>query len=193
MMVIAAMRNFLESKFAFWFVTTILVGAATTANAFLQNHFAESQKRHSLSERLDLEVEYRLSQYIVGLARMSRYPEQPHTLRDGYTSDDVKALTQALIGIPKPVKDVLFFSMYPREFGDRPLAALLAEKASLHPDGAKTFKGQIASVSGDTLFEQRDFADVLKLASDVNRILFPGNASGEFFYYTDCPPDGPLC
>ena len=39
------MLEFLESKFGFWLITTVLVAAATTANAFLQNYFVERQKK----------------------------------------------------------------------------------------------------------------------------------------------------
>ena len=44
------MLEFLESKFGFWLITTVLVAAATTANAFLQNYFVERQKK-SFSDR----------------------------------------------------------------------------------------------------------------------------------------------
>lgn len=42
------MLEFLESKFGFWLITTVLVAAATTANAFLQNYFVERQKKAGL-------------------------------------------------------------------------------------------------------------------------------------------------
>jgi hypothetical protein len=186
-------RKISESKFGFWLVTTVFVGAATTGNAFLQNYFAEQQRQHTLSEHLNLEIEYRLSQFMASLAQMTDHEQLPWKLRNNYTQEDVKSLTQRLIGLPRSHNDILFFAMYPREFGKRPLASLLAEKASLHPDLANTLKNQLAYVAGGALFDHRDFTDVFTLASDVNHTLFPRNASGDFFYYTDCLAKSPLC
>lgn len=50
------MLEFLESKFGFWLITTVLVAAATTANAFLQNYFVERQKKASQTEKISLEI-----------------------------------------------------------------------------------------------------------------------------------------
>ena len=193
---IKRLQLLLESKFGFWLVTTLLVSTVTISHAYLQNSFSERQRRQTLLERLDLEIEYRLSQFMTGVAQVRG--DKPATLRGGYTAEDVKALTQILVGPPKPHKDIAFFSMFPQEFGARPLTSLLAEAASLRPGRARRYKEQIAYLSGGSLLlehggKARDFLDVMKLASEVNRELIFESVSGEFFYYTDCPPTSPLC
>jgi hypothetical protein len=182
-----------KSKFGFWLITSILTAFATVGFAFFQSYFAARQARLTQSAQLDLEVEYRLSQYMTGLARIQSDLSAKADQRVGYTGEDIKALTETLIGIPKAVKDIPIYSMFPKEFGARPLASLLAEKAWLHPDKAAVFKNQIASVSGDDFHMSEKFTDVVSLAKHVNRVLFPENAKGEFFYYTDCPSQSPLC
>jgi hypothetical protein len=81
--------DFLESKFGFWLVTTLLVGAPTLANAFLQSHFAETQRRATLVQKLDLEVEFRLSQYMSSIGRMTTGRGKDMKLRVGIAPDDV--------------------------------------------------------------------------------------------------------
>lgn len=86
---------------------------------------------------------------------------------------------------------LLFLSMYPREFGDRSLASLLAEKASLKPADSGVLKKQIAKLTAGEFF--RDHSDPAEMAAKVNRELFPKNVTGDFFPYTDCSPDNPFC
>ena len=174
-MSLKSVNAFLETKFGFWVVTTILAGAATTLNAFLQTSFTERQRASAQIRKLDLEVEYRISGFMVALSQIANHKAKPWKLKDGYDAADLKVLTQALVGSPKSVKDLIFLSMYPKDFGDRPLASLMAELQSelKSPDALNQ---QLAYVSGGKLFEGddwkgRNFEDVFTLASDVNKNL----------------------
>ena len=92
--------------------------------------------------------------------------------------------------------DVLFLSMYPKDFGERPLASLIAElESELKTPGA--LREQVTYVSGGNLFEGddwkgRNFEDVFSLASTVNRNLLHQRWR-KSFYYLDCLPESPLC
>jgi hypothetical protein len=87
------MLEFLESKFGFWLITTVLVAAATTANAFLQNYFVERQKKASQTEKISLEIEFRLSQYMAAIRQMTEGKNNDLKLKPSVTAEDVKAVT----------------------------------------------------------------------------------------------------
>ena len=195
-MSLAKVNAFLETKVGFWIVTSILAGAATTLNAYLQTNFAERQRSALLVQKLDLEIAYRLSEFMVAMSQMTDQSAKPWKLKPTYTPEDVKAVTQSLVGPPKSIKDLILLSMYPKDFGERPLASLMAElEAELKTPGA--FKDQLTYVSGGRLFEGddwkgRSFGDTLSLASSVNRNLFQKRWRNSF-YYMDCSADSPLC
>lgn len=185
------MLEFLESKFGFWLITTVLVAAATTANAFLQNYFVERQKKASQTEKISLEIEFRLSQYMAAIRQMTEGKNNNLKLKPSVTAEDVKAVTQILVGLPARHKDYAIYSVYPQEFGQRPLASLLAELATLKTERATLFREQVASLAGGALYEV-NFSDPFSVASLVNRTLIHRAIAGDLFY-TDCPPDAPLC
>lgn len=186
----------LKSKFGFWLVTTVLVGTATTLNAFLQTYFTERQRSSTQVHKLDLEIQYRISQYMVALSKITNQKSEPWALKQPYNGDHVKLLTQSLVGQPKPVADLLYFSMYPKDFADRPLASLMAElESELKTPGA--FREQITYVSGGKLFEGdkfdgREFENVAAIASSVNQYVLHERWRSSF-YYLDCPATSPLC
>lgn len=187
-----SLQKFLESKFGFWLITTALVAATTTANAYLQNYFAERQRSLVLTRKLHLEVEFRLSQYMSAVRKMTVGDAEKMLFRPPNSAEDLKALTHILVGVPDRHNDFAIHSVYPTEFGQRPFASLLAELSALRPERHSLYREQIARLAGGTLFEV-DFRNPFAVARLVNESLIQHAQYGDFLFYTDCPANHPLC
>lgn len=186
------LQEFLESKFGFWLITTALVAATTTANAYLQNYVAERQRNIGLAKNLQLEVEFRLSQYMSAVRQMTSGQAHEMRFRPPNSAEDLKAVTKILVGVPSQHKGFAIHSVFPTEFGQRPFASLLAELSILQPERYSHYREQIARLAGGTLFEV-DFRSPFAVARLVNESLIQHAQYGDFLFYTDCPASSPLC
>jgi hypothetical protein len=65
---IERINGVLESKFGFWLVTSVLAGVVAVVCTYSQTYFVEMRRAKSLAGRLDLEIECRVSQFMVALS-----------------------------------------------------------------------------------------------------------------------------
>ncbi|MFO1302995.1 MAG: hypothetical protein U1F54_04640 [Burkholderiales bacterium] len=178
-------------------ITSILAGAATIASAYLHAYFTEREQSGRQVRKLDLEIEFRIQEFMVALNAMTDQKVSPWKIKSPYTPDDVRLITRSLVGPPTPHKDLMIWSMYPKDFGDRPLASLIAELGAEVGD-EKLLENELVYVSGGKLFagdnwEGRDFSDVYGVATSVSKHILHSRWRKNGFYYLDCPANSPLC
>lgn len=188
----ASISRISESKIGFWIITTSIVGAATTANAYFQTYFSTRQLQTTQIERLELEYEFRLTQYLTAIERLSTSTKESATWKPEYSADDAKQLTRILVGTPAIYKDFPIYSVYPKEYGQSPLAGILAELAVLRPEKASRYRAAINTLASGQLLEM-DHSAPYRVAVQVNSTLIHKLAPGAFLFYMDCSPVNPFC
>jgi hypothetical protein len=208
----------LNSSIFLWFLSTIAVGGITYVWTVHQNRieaertqaqkkFIEISSRNEMIDKLNIEIEGRLSQFLVDVEHMVNKPyDKTFTLKNPYTLADVRKRWD-LMKLPPRVSQTAS-SVYP-DLADRGLVSLVIELDKLSQerdtqDKANAEKPEsnevkikdrklrdvVVDVQDDVIFEGKTKNEFLPIHQEfIKRIVRWNN----FFPYVDCGPDSPFC
>jgi hypothetical protein len=88
---ISRVWSFLNSAFGLWVLSTLAVGGLTTLYTQVHNRVVQQQAREERIEKLDLEIEGRLSQFLVNVEKMvAKRHDSRFSLRKGFANSDIQ-------------------------------------------------------------------------------------------------------
>jgi hypothetical protein len=88
---------FLNSDLGLWLLSTLAVGGLTALYTHIHSRVVEQQAKRQRIERLDLEIEGRLSQLLVNVERMIAKPyDSRFSLSKNFTRSDIRQCWRAL-------------------------------------------------------------------------------------------------
>ncbi len=209
-----------NSAFFLWFLSTIFVGGITLIWTNYQNRVTDARvksqreiealvARTTQIDKLNLEIEGRLSQFIVDVEHLVEKHdkgvvyERPYLLKAPFTEKDIRAKWQIMKGPPRnePTASLI----YP-EFIDRGIVSLIVELDKLegeaneatnnlaYPD-ARSLKRVVVAIQGDDIFQdygERGQDGFLPIWLRFREKIMRGEWS-TMFPYTDCNDSFPFC
>ena len=209
-----------NSSIFLWFVSTIAVGAITyiwtshqnrlaTERAILQKQMQSISERDEKIERLNLEIEGRLSQFIVDVEHMVKKPyDKPLTLKSPYTLADIRKRWDSM-KLP-PRLNQTPSNVY-ADFADRGIVSLIIELDKLEQerreatgrsrdesagannkanDRDRDLGGIVVDIQDDIIFDNKTKNEFLPVYREFNKRIMRWNS---FFPYMDCGPEFPFC
>jgi len=155
----------------------------------LSKGFAEALEKRATGEKiekLDLEIEARLSQFLVDLEAMVKPNDETLSFARGFSINDIKKRWVLLISRPTESKPVMF-----AEFETRPLVPLVVELSRLvSKEDREELRGVAAALSTGVV-EPGVVSIPPVLKRFHARVLL--RRWSNLFPYTDCDVERPFC
>lgn len=195
--------TFVNSSIFLWFLSTVAVGSITYVWTHFQNKIAaeriKSQKEQEEANakktkiaNLNLEIEGRLSQFLVDIESMVIKPyDAKYSLKQTYTVANIREKWDHMKMPPKISHNVS--AVYP-EYFDRGIISLLIELDKLQkemnmPDNKKLRK-IVVDIQDNAIFENKATNDFLPIYIEFNKNIMKWNS---VFPYMDCNTSKPFC
>ncbi len=198
--------QFFNSSFGIWFLSTIVIGLFTFFfNNYIQNQKEKAERAQKI-QKLDLEIESRISQFWVHMeSTTKKLNDTTFTLKEGVGIDSVRIFWKAFKNPSCSVcENPISIAMY-AEFERRSTVSLIIELSSLLDDEPKHKKSdkftseedtdnlrQAATfIAGDGIYYQTNQPTIIQLWNSFRtKIINPRWT--KLFPYTDCGPF-PFC
>jgi hypothetical protein len=198
--------QFLNSGVGLWLLATVAVGGITTY--YSRNLETKATRRKEARsddviirqqklrvQKVDLEIEGRLSQYLNSLRDSDRAKRAASETLSNGNSVDWKSQAQnwyALKGAPSAQQVKLYTSIFP-EFRDQSLVGLLVDlSARVSSTEREPIQSVLAHVISDLNMKPSDFLDSEAVARLVHKdVLLPRWQT--IFPYVRCPSETPFC
>ncbi|HEX8148631.1 MAG TPA: hypothetical protein VF591_15730 [Pyrinomonadaceae bacterium] len=213
--------EFVNSSIFLWFLSTVAVGGITYAWTVHQNRVADERAaeqkraevisaRRELIGRLDLEIEGRLSQFLVDVEHMVAKPyDARYSLAKPFTLEHIRRQWNVM---KMPPRYSQASAVYP-EFAERGIVSLIIELDKLEQEarkekgktdaenaGAADGRGDITAdrrlrrvavdIQDDVIFDGKDKPEFLPVYSEFKERIMKWES---MFPYMDCNVTAPFC
>lgn len=178
----AGVLAFLNTSFGMWLLSSVVLAGVVAGYTHVAERARRAEERRTRVEKLDFEIEWRLSQFI-------GFAEQVSKQQAG--KDELKQRWLLAKGPPSALKGLV--CIHP-EFADRNLVSLMVELRSLvDTDGERSaIRWATACVHADTIFAPDGADDVKQVMRALHeKVLLPRWRT--IAPYTDCAPASPFC
>ena len=183
--------NFVNSSFGLWLLSTVALGLLTTGYTFLAKSIEESGAKAERVRKMNLEVESRLSQFLVSVRGMVN---DDLSLKEGKTVEDLQKNWNNLKK-PPALTEGAVTAVYP-EYESRGIVSLIVELSeTVDQAEADRLEGVAQAIAVDDIISHAQSGGHM----DVRAML--GAFHDEIllqrwdrkFPYTDCPKESPFC
>jgi len=190
---------FLNSSFGLWLFSAILVGGFVDHLKKEDARREEEQKIRERVERLNSEIEFRISQTIQSLYAISDH-QHPEVLAEGHREEETMEAARTLLRPATNTSDMKNYQLrafYP-EYSGFSVLALIAELRSYtkDPSQLKQLNQVIQDMSGLDVLLEVEKAD-LKNPQSVAGVLLDKFVLDRWkdsnFYFLDCGQSKPFC
>lgn len=180
---------FLNSSLGLWLLSAVGLTGLTSAYTAIEGRVTAAQAQAQQVARLDLEIEWRLSQFLSQLRDLSAPDSRsPVRLAPDHSMDEVRAAWANLVSCPDTTCSAARSSGVHPEMERRNLLSLLVELQKLSPEGRETIRrAAVAIATGEVVGN-----DLESTIQSFHRLLLIPRWR-TVAPYVDCQADEPFC
>lgn len=189
----AKILPFLNSAFGLWLLSAIFISGGLKLYEDYKSKKAELLKQKETLSKLDNEIGYRYSRFLVRLFELTDKNPDSVSLSKRYNPSDVKKLSLSLNSTINAYGDFLY-----SEYSNYTLITLLAEEKrilELLKENTDDIDQVISHVTGLEVFyevQKVDFSDIQKLAIVIEKNLLLPRWTNNRFYFLDGNENNPF-
>jgi hypothetical protein len=197
---------FFNSRLGIWFLSIVVIGSFVFfCNGYIQNQKEEAEKEQKI-QKLDLEIESRISQFWVHIESMTQHQNnKTFVLKQGISIDTLRVLWTAFKNPPCSSCDNPIILATYNEFERRSTVSLIIELSSLldaeykHKNAGKfniegereNLRQTATFIAGDGIYSKTNQLTIIQLWETFRTYIINPRWT-ELFPFTNCGPY-PFC